>query len=371
MARTAITMLLALLAALCAPAPAAAHSPVVSKLADTDDGLCDTDCSLREAIDDALGGETITFAEEVVGTSTLSLGALLIDGTTAIAGPGREKLTISGGDAQRIFRITTTGNLTASGLTFAHAKGEYYAPLGSAAGGVVLNSGSFDITDCAFIDNHADGRTGTVNNDAAAIYSDAANKTIALTRCTFERNTAAAGACLDIDGGRLIIRDSTFTGNISSLGRDLGRDRQQPGPGDHHRLDLQRQLVHDRGRALGVRLRGSDGRELHVQPEQRRAVRRRHLRLVLAEHERRDAVGEQRVHGQEPVRGGRRRADRDQHDLRGHDLQLRRHRHDHLARQQPRQRRHLPPLRPGRPASTRRPSSRRSPTTAARRRRWP
>ena len=157
-----------------------------------------------------------------MGTSTLSLGALLIDGTTAIAGPGREKLTISGGDAQRIFRITTTGNLTASGLTFAHAKGEYYAPLGSAAGGVVLNSGSFDITDCAFIDNHADGRTGTVNNDAAAIYSDAANRTIALTRCTFERNTAAAGACLDIDGGRLIIRDSTFTGNISSLGVTSG-----------------------------------------------------------------------------------------------------------------------------------------------------
>jgi len=86
-----------------------------------------------------------------------------------------------------------------------------------AAGGVVLNSGAFDFSDCAFLDNHADGRTGTVNNDAAAIYSDAYQKTISLTRCVFEGNTAAAGACLDIDGGRLIINPtngSSYTGTV-------------------------------------------------------------------------------------------------------------------------------------------------------------
>jgi len=202
----------------CAIACAQAAEIVVTRLGDTNDGLCDSDCSLREAIGAADSGDTIDFQEGLTGTTTLHLGDLVIDRVLTIAGPGRSVLTISGGNTQRIFTITSHGDLSASGLTLAHGKGQYYAPQADALGGAVLNSGSFAFTDCTFSDNHADGTTGSVNNDAGAIYSDGYNKTLSIIRCTFEKNTAAAGACLDIDGGALTITDSTFVDNLSRLG---------------------------------------------------------------------------------------------------------------------------------------------------------
>jgi CSLREA domain-containing protein len=191
---------------------------LVTKLDDTNDGACDGDCSLREAIDTAVPGDTIGFAAGLTGTSTLQLGELVVDTTLTIVGPGRSALTLSGGDTQRIFHVLSTGNLFASGLTLAHGLGQFYAPLSCAAAGAVLNNGSFAFTDCAFTDNHSDGKTGSVNNDAGAIYSDAYHQAITLTRCSFENNSAAAGASLDIDAGVLTITDSTFSNNLSSLG---------------------------------------------------------------------------------------------------------------------------------------------------------
>jgi len=192
---------------------------VVTKLADTNDATCGSDCSLREALGAASSGDTITFGADARGTATLVLGALVVDKLLTIAGPGQTALTISGGDTQRILEILPAGNLTASGLTFAHGQGEYYAALGVEAAGVVLNSGSFAFIDCTFADNHADGRgPGTGVNDAAVGYSDGLGKTMSFTRCTFRDNTAGGAACLDIDQGTLTITDSEFIDNSASDG---------------------------------------------------------------------------------------------------------------------------------------------------------
>jgi CSLREA domain-containing protein len=192
---------------------------VVTKLDDTDDGVCDADCSLREAIDTANSGDTVSFAAVVRGTSTLGLGDLVIDRALTIVGPGQKDLTISGGDAQRIFTVTSNGELTASGLTFAHGKGQYYAPLGVDAAGVVLNSGNFSFTDCTFNDNHSDGRPNMQYvNDAAVAYSDGVDKTIQFTRCVFRDNSAGGGACLDVDRGTTVITDSQFIDNLGEYG---------------------------------------------------------------------------------------------------------------------------------------------------------
>ena len=43
------------------PYPARAASITVTKIADTNDGVCDSDCSLREAIAVASTGDTISF----------------------------------------------------------------------------------------------------------------------------------------------------------------------------------------------------------------------------------------------------------------------------------------------------------------------
>ncbi len=200
-------------------ASARAAAIVVTKLDDTDDGVCNGDCSLREAIAAANSGDTVSFAVDVRGTSTLVMDDLVIDRPVTIVGPGQHSLTISGGDTQRIFTITSNGALTASGLTFAHGKGQYYAPLGVEAAGVVLSSGAFAFTDCTFADNHADGRPNlSVVNDAAVAYSDGVNKTISFTRCLFRDNSAGGGACLDIDRGTLTITDSIFIDNFAEFG---------------------------------------------------------------------------------------------------------------------------------------------------------
>jgi CSLREA domain-containing protein len=192
---------------------------VVTKLDDTDDGVCNADCSLREAIEGANSGDTVSFAPEVTGTSTLVLSDLVIDRPLTIVGPGQNALTISGGDTQRIFTVTSSGALTASGLTFAHGKGQFYAPLGVDAAGVVLNSGAFAFTDCTFADNHADGRPNPqFVNDAAVAYSNGFNKTMSFTRCVFQDNSAGGGACLDIDGGTVTITDSSFIDNFGEFG---------------------------------------------------------------------------------------------------------------------------------------------------------
>lgn len=203
-----------------ASVPANAATRVVTKLDDTNDGTCDADCSLREAIDVALSGDAVTFGPDVRGTLLLTLGELVIDQPLTITGPGQAALTISGGDTQRILSIPATGALTASGLTFSQGKGQYDPGLGVEAAGVVINySGSFAFTDCTFSDNHADGRYNTqVVNDAAVAYGNASGKTMSFTRCTFRDNTAGGGACLDIDAGTVTVTDSSFIDNIGDFG---------------------------------------------------------------------------------------------------------------------------------------------------------
>ena len=55
---------------------ASAATLVVTKTADTNDGICDTDCSLREAVTAAAVGDTIVFSSlfNTPQTITLTLG---------------------------------------------------------------------------------------------------------------------------------------------------------------------------------------------------------------------------------------------------------------------------------------------------------
>ena len=73
----------------------------VNNITDENDGSCsDGDCSLREAIDSAVSGDTIDFS--VQGTITLTLGELVIDKNLNIDGGFAGKLTISGGGSSRV-----------------------------------------------------------------------------------------------------------------------------------------------------------------------------------------------------------------------------------------------------------------------------
>jgi CSLREA domain-containing protein len=128
-------------AALAIASPAGATTFAVSKTADTNDGLCNADCSLREAViasnADASGGNVINLPS---GVYNLTVGAanedaaaggdLDITRSVSIVGPGPSFATgridgryqTSGGTlvaADRVFDVSPTGtnpNLTISGI---------------------------------------------------------------------------------------------------------------------------------------------------------------------------------------------------------------------------------------------------------------
>ena len=103
---------------LCVSANAATLT--VTKIADTNDNVCDADCSLREAIFAASSGDTIEFASPLFDsaqTITLALGALYQDKTLTINGRGADLTRVSGNNLTRVFLTGNGGNSTLNNLT--------------------------------------------------------------------------------------------------------------------------------------------------------------------------------------------------------------------------------------------------------------
>jgi CSLREA domain-containing protein len=182
-----------------------AASPVVNSLNDPGTGTCDdTECTLREAIDFASGGATITFAPGLTGTITLSSteAYYYINKSLTITGPGSGALAISGGDAVSLFWFVA-GNSTMSGLTFTHAHHSF-----SSGGAIVVSNVSTGLTllNCAITNNDGGPQAGGIRSDGTVIVSS----------CTLSGNTASSGAAIGIFSGTMKIINSTISGNTGS-----------------------------------------------------------------------------------------------------------------------------------------------------------
>ncbi len=140
--------------------------------------------SLRQAIADAVSGDTICFSlSGCPCTITLTSGELVINKNLTITGPGTNQLTISGNNASRVFFINpgapgaTTGPpvtnpvVSLSQLKIANGKatggnggfGECGGGGGGAAGmggALFINGGAVTIADIAFDSNQARGGNG-------------------------------------------------------------------------------------------------------------------------------------------------------------------------------------------------------------------
>jgi CSLREA domain-containing protein len=113
-----VKIFLGLCLALCLAQTSLAANYTVSKIADTNDGVCDADCSLREAIAAANGtadNDTIGFAALFNAAQTIVLSGTDIiinnNGTLTINGAGTNLLTVSGNNASRVF-TNNTGAVT-------------------------------------------------------------------------------------------------------------------------------------------------------------------------------------------------------------------------------------------------------------------
>ena len=239
--------------------------------------------------------DTITFADGLEGTITLTSGELLITNSVTINGPGANVLAVSGNNASRVFDMTPGLNVAISGLTVTDGYALEEAggilnqgsnltlsadvltqnvAFGSAStggrGGALRSlDGLLTITDCTITDNQAPGGTSTTEGFAigGGIYILAGSATI--SNSTFSDNstvgengvTATATTFAgQAEGGTLFasasaasmtITASTFSDN-SAVGGDggtggqageafAGRRRLHSLP-QHQRQHLQRQL---------------------------------------------------------------------------------------------------------------------------------
>ncbi len=249
-------------------------APVVTKIADTDDGICDGDCSLREAISSACTGATITFDTAGVfatpQTITLSLGELSVARNMTIDGPDAagNHVTVSGGVGIRGFNVASGKTDTIRELTIT---GVNVAP-GDAAGGI-LNAGTLTLINCTVNGNTAtegggiyNGGTltvinstisgnnsatfeggGIVNNavgvlniinstvsgnnaatDGGGIWNGntltVINSTISNNRADLDNNASGTGGGIFINGGTAVLRNTIVAGNFNEDGVTDSRD---------------------------------------------------------------------------------------------------------------------------------------------------
>jgi predicted outer membrane repeat protein len=233
--------------------------------------------SLRDCVAKANaspGADTINFQAGLAGTITLSSGEIAVSDAVSIQGPGLSVLTISGNNAQRLFKVSAAPAATAisfSGLTLANGMTSGFTAAGSAisgssqalsltscaltnhkasgisgtgiGGAIVLTGGSLTAVNCVFSGNFATNRGGAVaiqgtgskltliqctvsNNTSASGGGIYANDNVSITACTISGNTATGdggvngwggGLRIQGSGNPMIVRNSTFSGNIAQL----------------------------------------------------------------------------------------------------------------------------------------------------------
>ena len=199
--------------------PQSGASFVVNTADDHDDGTCGTnDCTLREAIGAANGNgagmDTIKFDAQVFGstqTITLAQGEIAITAAVSIQGPGARLLTISGGNASRIFNIGAgntwqtgpPGSMTTiAGVSLVNGNGN------NDNGGAIFINDTLTLNNCTLADNLATGGGAVFGSNAS---------TLTLNGCTLARNTANGGGAI-FTSGSLSLLNCTLAGNRAGQG---------------------------------------------------------------------------------------------------------------------------------------------------------
>ncbi len=184
-------------------------SLVVTKNANSNDLVCDTDCSLREAVHQAglnFGTETITFAANVFGTLALGGSEILIQNQNVniVGYPdlNAETLIASGNDVNRVLRLNNA-TVNISGMTFANGNA------GAGFGGAILAENNSNLTLDKVI----------VRNNFAAAYGAAhlSGGTHRIINSTINNNSANTGLALSTSG-TLNMANTTVSGNFDADG---------------------------------------------------------------------------------------------------------------------------------------------------------
>ncbi len=186
---------------------------------DVNDGACDAaHCSLREAIWNALGGDTITFALPLPDTITLGGSPIVIDKNLTVNGPGADQLSISGGELSSVFDLHATTypvspfSVILSGLTIRDGRSGYGTGAGYGGGIYARRGSTLIMNDCVIGPNNIVTQAG-----GGLAVTDESNVT--LNRCTITGNHGTGvvgGAGVWVNEASLTLINSTVTGNVTN-----------------------------------------------------------------------------------------------------------------------------------------------------------
>ena len=230
----------------------------VTKTTDSNDGVCNTDCSLREAIAVAASGTAIVIP---VGTYTLALGSqLTIDRSLTLIGaqasttiiqaatqPGTASFPvfgISNGDVEISDLTIRHGNATGNGGGISNSANltlngvRLTENRATASGGAVANFNTLIVTNSRFRNNHAGIQGGALYNDGFADLNgvtlsanttdnagggirNVLNRAVTLNNVNISENSASIIGGGIFNDGTVHLSDSVVDGNSSSDGAGL------------------------------------------------------------------------------------------------------------------------------------------------------
>jgi CSLREA domain-containing protein len=201
--RLASMLLLAL--ALPAAVQAAVYTP--TKGTDTNDGACDADCSLREAIvaanqhpgEDAVLLHAGIYTLSAPGAAT---GNLEIQGNLVLIGDGAERSIVDGGGVDGIFYVPGGVTVQIQDVTLRNGRSP-------GAGGAIRNSGDLTLLRTILTGNAGAGLGG-------AIVSDGHAASLTLRDSMVANNTAQSAGGGIAAGGDLTLANVTISGNRST-----------------------------------------------------------------------------------------------------------------------------------------------------------
>jgi hypothetical protein len=176
--------------------------------------------SLRQAVADAVDGDTINFSSSLNGqTITLTSGELLVDKSVAISGPGANTLAVDANHASRVFYIASGKTVTISGLSITNGTASPPVPSYSWGGGIYNDHATLTLSNCTISGNSTPtdsfGQGGGIFNDGSF-----GSAPLTVSNCTISGNSAVPGTGGGITNysGTLTITNSTLSGNTAQDG---------------------------------------------------------------------------------------------------------------------------------------------------------